>query len=148
MIVVLDQFAKYVVDLIIGPERSRNAYWFIDDWVGFEYVLNAGIAFGIDLGSERFTTLVVGTAFIVVAVIFWKLAPKHRLTAIGAGCLVGGAIGNLIDRFRYDAVVDYVAIGPWPRFNVADTAIVFGVILLAWCASERFGPTAADEEKA
>ena len=146
MVVALDQFAKYVVDLIIGPGRSRDDYWIISDQLGFEYVRNAGIAFGIDLGSERMTTVLVGLAFIAVAIVFWKLAPKHRITSVGAGLLVGGAIGNMIDRFRYDAVVDFIAIGPWPRFNFADCAIVFGVILLAWSASERFGYVTADEE--
>ena len=90
--------------------------------------------------------MLVGLAFIAVAIVFWKLAPKHRITSVGAGLLVGGAVGNMIDRFRFDAVVDFIAIGPWPRFNFADCAIVFGVILLAWSASERFGYVTADEE--
>jgi signal peptidase II len=146
MVAVLDQFAKYVIDLIIGPDRARSDYWIIERHLGLDYVRNQGIAFGIDLGSERLTTIVVGLAFVAVAIIFWKLAPKDRLTAVGAGLLIGGAIGNLIDRFRFSAVVDYIAVGPWPRFNVADTAVVVGVLLLAWCASERFGHVSADEE--
>ncbi|MCC6705108.1 MAG: signal peptidase II [Thermomicrobiales bacterium] len=146
MVVALDQFAKYVIDLLIGPDRSRSTYWVIERHLGLDYVRNKGIAFGINLGNERLTTAIVGTAFIAVAVIFWKLAPKHTLTAVGAGLLVGGAIGNLIDRVRFNAVVDFIAVGPWPRFNFADAAIVFGVILLAWCASERFGYVTTDEE--
>jgi signal peptidase II len=146
MLVALDQFSKYVIDLIIGPGRSRSDYWMIDEHLGFEYVRNAGIAFGIDLGGERLTTAIVGLAFIAVTVILWKVAPKDNVTAVGAGLLIGGAIGNLIDRVRFNAVVDFIAVGPWPRFNFADTAIVIGVILLAWSASERFGHIPANEE--
>jgi signal peptidase II len=147
MLVVLDQFSKYVIDLIIGPERSRSDYWIIERHLGFDYVRNAGIAFGIDLGSERLTTAIVGAAFIAVTVIFWKLAPKDKITAVGAGLLIGGAIGNLIDRVRFNAVVDFIAVGPWPRFNFADSAIVVGVILLAWSASERFSHVPGNEER-
>lgn len=146
MVVALDQFAKFVIDLSIGPDRSRSTYWIIERHLGLDYVRNKGIAFGINLGSERVTTAIVGMAFVAVAVIFWKMAPKHRLTAFGAGLLIGGAIGNLIDRVRFNGVVDFIAVGPWPRFNFADAAIVFGVLMLAWCASERFGQVNADEE--
>jgi len=146
MVVALDQFAKFVIDLIIGPDRSRSEFWIIEGQLGFDYVRNAGIAFGVNLGSERVTTIIVGFAFLAVAIIFWRLAPKDRMTAVGSGLLVGGAIGNLIDRFRYSAVVDFIAVGPWPRFNFADCAIVFGVLILAWSASERFGHVPTEEE--
>jgi signal peptidase II len=51
---------------------------------------------------------------------------------VAAGLLAGGAIGNLADRIRVDAVTDYIAIGSWPAFNLADVAVTAGVLLLAY----------------
>lgn len=145
-VIVLDQLTKLVIDTIIGPTRSSSAHWFVGEWLGFEYVLNRGIAFGIEFGNETLTMLAAAAAFLIAGVVFWRLAARDRLATVGAGLLAGGAIGNLIDRARFDGVVDFIAIGPWPRFNIADSAITIGVLLLAWCASGRIGQPQNDEE--
>lgn len=148
-VIVLDQLTKLVIETIIGPNASRSSYWFLGDWLGFDYVRNTGVAFGIKLGSSTLTILVSSIAFLVVGLLFWRLAAKNQLAAIGAGLLAGGALGNLIDRFRFEAVVDFVAVGPWPRFNIADSAITIGVLILAWSASAGHDePEAEDEEHA
>ena len=105
------------------------------DWLGFHYVRNTGVAFGVKLGSSTLTMVVSTLAFLIIGLLFWRLAAKNQFAAIGAGLLAGGAIGNLIDRVRFEAVVDFVAVGPWPRFNIADSAITIGVLILAWSAS-------------
>ena len=72
------------------------------------------------------------TVFVLIGWSFWRMAGESRLAVIGIGLLAGGGIGNMIDRLRHGAVIDFVAVGPWPRFNVADSAITIGVLLLAW----------------
>lgn len=146
-VIALDQLTKLVIETIIGPNTSRASYWFFGDWLGFDYVRNTGVAFGIKLGSSTLTMLVSSVAFVVVGLLFWRLAAKNQTAAIGAGLLGGGAIGNLIDRVRFDAVVDFVAVGSWPRFNIADSAITIGVLVLAWSASGALAGDESDEEE-
>ncbi len=146
-VIGLDQLTKLVIETIIGPNTSRSSYWFLGEWLGFEYVRNTGVAFGIKLGSSTLTLIVGTLAFLVVGVLFWRLATKNQFAAIGAGLLAGGAVGNLIDRVRFEAVVDFVAVGPWPRFNIADSAITIGVLMLAWSASGGHDQTEDDEEE-
>jgi len=146
-VIGLDQLTKLVIETIIGPNTSRSAYWFLGEWLGFEYVRNTGVAFGIKLGSNTLTLIVGTLAFLIAGLLFWRLATKNQFAAIGVGLLAGGAIGNLIDRVRYEAVVDFVAVGPWPRFNIADSAITIGVLMLAWSASGGLHETDEDEEE-
>ena len=134
-VVVLDQLTKLIVDAIIGPDASRSSYWFLGDWLGFEYVRNDGVAFGLQFGNNTLTVLAAILAFLLIGAMFWRLASGTVLAAVGLGLLFGGAIGNIIDRIRLGSVVDFVAVGPWPRFNIADSAITVGVLILAWCAS-------------
>jgi signal peptidase II len=60
------------------------------------------------------------------------MIPKNPMSAVGIGAALGGAAGNLVDRLRHGAIVDFIAIGCWPVFNFADAAIVAGVGLLLW----------------
>lgn len=138
-VVVLDQLTKLVIDTIIGPDASRRSYWVFGDWLGFEYVRNEGVAFGLQLGNNTLTIAASILAFVAIGAMFWRLASGTVLAAVGLGLLFGGGIGNLIDRIRIGSVVDFVAIGPWPRFNIADSAITAGVLILAWCASMQVG---------
>ncbi len=63
---------------------------------------------------------------------FRNQLPHSRLLQLGIGLIVGGAIGNLIDRLRLGYVVDFIAAGTWPKFNIADSAITIGLMLMAW----------------
>ena len=72
----------------------------------------------------RWAALVLGVVGTLAAVVAQAAGP---ITAIGLGLLVGGAGGNLVDRARQGAVVDFVSVGPWPVFNVADAAMVVGI---------------------
>ena len=99
------------------------------------FTTNAGGAFSIGGGSP----LVFVTATVVVSALIAVTAWRHDrvLTSVALGLVLGGALGNLADRllrgpgFR-GHVVDFIDIGPWPVFNLADSAIVIGAILLAW----------------
>lgn len=144
-VVVLDQLTKLVIDTMIGPDASRGSYWFLGDWLGFEYVRNHGVAFGLQFGSNALTIGAATAAFLLIGAMFWRLASGTVLAAVGLGLMFGGAIGNIIDRIRLGSVVDFVAVGPWPRFNIADSAITVGVLILAWCASMQIAPDEEDE---
>ena len=99
---------------------------------------NPGISFSMlrGVGPE----VLSGIAILVsLALLFWLTRVENRLTALGIGCVAGGALGNVIDRFRFGAVFDfldfYVKTGSgrefhWPAFNLADSGITIGVVLL------------------
>jgi signal peptidase II len=73
---------------------------------------------------------------IALGLAFWLTRVTHLLTALGVGLVIGGALGNVIDRLRFGAVFDfldfYVGTYHWPAFNVADSCITIGVVLLLW----------------
>jgi signal peptidase II len=126
-VVVLDQAAKEVVrsgvelgerhDLVLGIKLVN--------------VRNTGIAFG--LLADGGALLVVGTAVALLALVFFFVTHTGRpLVWLPTGLLLGGAIGNLIDRALDGSVTDFVKLPHFPAFNVADTAITIGVIALIY----------------
>lgn len=96
-------------------------------------VHNSGVAFGLFKGYA----LAVGlaTPFILLAV-FWMNLSREKSSSQGTwaalGLVLGGAVGNLIDRIRWGAVVDFLDFRVWPVFNVADSCITVGAVVLAW----------------
>jgi len=92
---------------------------------------NSGVAFGLASGGGTRLILVTALALALVAYVFAR-NPTRPGMWIAAGLLAGGALGNLVDRVRADAVTDYIAIGSWPAFNLADVCVTAGVLLLAF----------------
>lgn len=127
IVVILDQAAKAAVEANLVPGET------IDVLGPFELTLshNTGVAFGLAPGGGTRLVLVTALALGVVAWLFSR-DPTRPLMWPAAGLLAGGALGNLADRIRVDAVTDYIAIGSWPAFNLADVAVTFGVALLAY----------------
>lgn len=134
MVVILDQVVKALVSRVVGPPPLAESRWLAGEWLGLDYVRNRGFAFGISLGEGTLTLAISLVAFVLAGVSFWRIGARDRVAGIGLGLMAGGALGNLVDRVRFGYVVDFVAVGPWPRFNVADSAITIGMILLAWSA--------------
>jgi signal peptidase II len=85
-------------------------------------------------GGPLFLTVITAAAAVMVSIYIWKLGKYSPLFLAGLGAILGGALGNLLDRFMYGKVVDFIDIGftgwRWPTFNVADIAITAGGILL------------------
>lgn len=144
LILVLDLFTKYVI------QQTMHAYESIPifgDFFRLTFIHNPGAAFGLHLGPySRFIFL--GLAFVALGVLLvmyrhTSAGDKLRLFAIGA--IAGGALGNVIDRIRSsDGVVDFLDFGigdlRWPVFNVADTAVTIGAVLLLfslWMEDQR-----------
>jgi signal peptidase II len=102
------------------------------------HVRNTGVAFSLLSGGG---TLVLVFTFLALAVLLGYLAlrPDRRLLWLPTGMLVGGAIGNLIDRVASGAVTDFIKLPAWPAFNVADISITFGVVVLLWVLEGRRG---------
>ena len=131
IVVALDQLAKAEIVAALGPGRERHAIELVGSWLRFEYVENRGAAFGV-LRNQSALLSVFAVGVLVGMVLFYRrLMAASPWVALGVGFVAGGAIGNLIDRARLGYVVDFVAVGPWPRFNVADSAITIGVAVLA-----------------
>lgn len=140
VIVVLDLYTKHLVLLNFRLHESLPV---IPNFFDLVYVRNYGAAFGLGNGTESSLVpilLSVGAigVFIFVVIYSLKVAISDRLMQTALHLILGGAIGNLIDRFRFGYVVDfldfYVVVGGverhWPAFNVADSAICVGIGLL------------------
>lgn len=130
LVVGLDQATKGIVRGSLAPGEHEDLI------LGFDlvYVSNSGIAFGALEGAADGIVLAVTAVALALIVGWFALAGEHRGMWVGVGLLVGGAIGNLIDRLRLDAVTDFIDPPMWPAFNVADVAITFGVVILVLAA--------------
>lgn len=93
------------------------------------FVHNKGVAFGLAGGAGIGLVLTTALALAVVAYLFAR-NPTRPGMWVAVGLLAGGALGNLADRVRADAVTDFIHVGSWPAFNLADVAISAGVLLL------------------
>jgi signal peptidase II len=135
-IVGLDQVAKALVDRYLELHESHTI---VEGLARLTYVQNRGAAFGIlsdaDLPYQSVLFSVVSIlALGAIAVYAWRLPAASRLPQAALALIMGGAVGNLLDRMRLGYVIDYVDVywgrHHWPAFNVADSAISIGVALL------------------
>jgi signal peptidase II len=136
LIVCLDQITKALVDRFMALYESRAV---VDGIVRLTYVQNRGAAFGIlsdaDIPYQSILFAAVSlVALAAIGVYAWRLPAGSRMPRMALALIMGGAVGNLLDRVRLGYVVDFVDVhwGPhhWPAFNVADSAISIGVALL------------------
>lgn len=131
LVVAADQATKALIMRSFAPYESRPV---IDGLFNLVYVTNSGAAFSFlaDAGPWRhwFFVAVGAIAIIGFTLAWWTWARDKRLLTVAMALIVGGAIGNIIDRLRFGAVVDFldVFIGSyhWPAFNVADSSICIG----------------------
>ena len=122
-VVVADQTAKWLV----RANADRLPFKLVPG-VRLELNYNSGISFGRLAGAGTVVTVLVGAVAAGVTAALFLAPPRYR---IALGVVLGGALGNLVDRFRFEgAVVDYFAVSVWPPFNVADAAIFVGTVLL------------------
>jgi signal peptidase II len=126
-IVGLDQLLKRTVVQGIAPGQKES---FLPG-VHLVHVRNTGVAFGFFSGGGTLV-LVLTLAALSLLVGYFLLHPNRRGLWIPTGLLLGGAIGNLVDRLANGAVTDFIKLPFWPAFNVADMAITFGVLALLY----------------
>jgi len=126
LVVAADQLSKHAVNADIVPGEERKLL------PGVELVntRNHGVAFGFLPGSHTLVTVLIGVALLALLVYF-ALHSHDRLIWLPTGMLLGGAIGNVIDRVRSGSVTDFIKLPlGWPPFNIADMSITLGVLLL------------------
>ncbi len=127
-----DQLTKAVIDAAIGPGSATSRIAMGADVVALEYAENRGAAFGIFPGLTPVLTALSAAILVGILIHFSRTPNPTMVAVISVGAIVGGALGNLADRVRLGYVVDFVSVGPWPNFNVADSAITLGVFGLIW----------------
>ncbi len=134
LVLVLDQVTKRTIASGIDPGQARG---FLPG-VQLVHVRNTGVAFGFFSGGG---TLVLVFTLVALALLvgYFALRPDRPWLWVPTGLLVGGAVGNLIDRVSGGAVTDFIKLPLWPAFNVADMAITFGVCALLWVLEGRRG---------
>jgi len=134
IVVIVDQFAKWLVTSNLGPGELDHRTSVLGRQIAIQYVENSGAAFGFFRG-QTFVLTLAAVAVVATLILSYQRArnPSWQLVW-GLGLLLGGALGNLIDRIRFGYVVDYISISIWPKFNIADSAITIGVLLIAWHA--------------
>ena len=137
-IVALDQLTKIIVDRSMPLHQSIAI---IDGLFNLTYVRNAGAAFGLFAGSAEifrrpFLILVSILASVFIIVMMKRLAEKETGLVTGLSFILGGAIGNLIDRVIYGDVIDFLDVYwrnyHWPAFNIADSFITIGVGIMLY----------------
>jgi signal peptidase II len=118
---------KHVIASGISEGEQRNVFL----GVHLVHVRNKGVAFGFFSGGG---TVVLVFTFLALSLLIGYLAlrPERRWLWLPTGMLIGGAVGNLIDRLANGAVTDFIKLPLWPAFNVADISITFGVLALLW----------------
>lgn len=138
LLLVLDQLSKWwILEVVRLPElRHVPGVALGPLGVDLTMVWNRGVTFGLFSGGGPWNHLVLALVALAVAgfLLRWLWRAESRFVALALGAVIGGAVGNVIDRFRFGAVVDFVdahAFGwHWYVFNVADAAIVCGVLAL------------------
>jgi signal peptidase II len=128
-----DQASKFWLRGHLSLGESLLEGWLWQFTLGHNY----GIAFGIPLPTEVSLGLSIGVMLMIV-LIFWHYPILHyNKPSISLGLILGGCLGNLIDRLYLGYVIDFIDFPFWPTFNLADSAIVIGVIVLAYFLLRR-----------
>ena len=133
LVVVADQLSKLWIrsNLLVGQSLFEIGFFRIT------HIHNTGAAFGLFRGHSLMLTVVAlfGVAVLLLYVFFfYRHYPllNNRLSRVALGLVLGGTIGNLIDRLQFDYVTDFIDFTVWPVFNIADSAITVGVIIIAY----------------
>jgi len=125
VVIAFDQLTKHLVADTIRPGQVQR----LTPFLALVHTTNKGIAFGIDPGGSVLPAVVVALALILWALYLLRSAASWMW--LPSGLIVGGAVGNIIDRLAQGAVTDFIRLPlGWPPFNVADAAITVGVVLL------------------
>lgn len=131
-VLVLDQLSKQWVLQELGPEPLVHFKPLIGDWFRLVYSQNTGVAFNLFQDRSSFfiiTSILISLGMLYVYHVY--LPNQSPFVQFSIGAILGGAVGNTIDRIRLGFVVDFVQVGWWPVFNIADSAITTGAIILS-----------------
>lgn len=127
-VIVADQVTKAVIRASLHPGETWPEGW---ELIRIAHVHNTGAAFGILQGASTFLVVAPLIAIAAITVFLLTLPSTSRWYALALASILGGAIGNLIDRVRLGHVTDFIDPTHYPAFNIADSAIVVGVAAIA-----------------
>jgi signal peptidase II len=129
---ISDQLSKWIILREIGPNASRDSIEIVPGLLWFDFVRNTGSAFGLFQGGSQWIRVLALLAIGILLIYYIRFARRDWLVSLALGLQLGGALGNIVDRFRHGYVVDFIDVPRWPTFNVADSAITVGVVLLVY----------------
>ena len=132
LVVAIDQATKQIVDSGIERGHSVNVFFGLD----LTNTRNTGVAFGALGGAGLIVAILIGLSLALLIGYFVANRDMPWLW-LPVGLLLGGALGNLVDRAREGAVIDWIDPVAWPAFNIADACIVVGVAALLWVVEGR-----------
>jgi len=121
IVVILDQLSKFLITRVILAK----------------YLVNPGSLWGLFPDA---TTLLIWFSVIVIGVFLYyypKIIQQPTIVQVCSGLIVGGALGNLIDRILFGGVIDFINLGFWPSFNIADSALTVGIIVLIYYLGKK-----------
>ncbi len=135
LVVVLDQISKVIADSVLTLYQQQSV---IEGFFNITLAYNTGAAFSFlsDAGGWQrwFFTAIAAVASVVIIIMMRNLKSHERITAIALALILGGAIGNVIDRVIYGHVIDFIQVYYkqyyWPTFNLADSFILIGAAFL------------------
>ncbi len=128
VVLLLDQSTKA---LIVGWLNWGES-WPVEGFFRFTHARNTGTAFSLFQGHSNILSIVAVIAVGVLLWVYWSTGAKSFILRVALGLQLGGALGNLLDRLQQGYVTDFIDVGPWPIFNVADSAISVGMVLMVW----------------
>jgi signal peptidase II len=132
LVVAIDQATKQLAITNIERGDQTNIFFGLD----LTNTRNSGVAFGAFEGGGVLVAILIGIS-LALLVGYFALNHEMPLLWLPVGLLLGGALGNLADRARDGAVIDFIDPVAWPAFNLADSCIVVGVFLLLWTVEGR-----------
>ena len=130
-IVLVDQYAKHLVRTNLAVNESWSPWPWLAPYARLLHIQNTGAAFGLFKEAGLFFTIVAVVVSLVIIVYAQRLPAGNWWMRVALGMQLGGAIGNLVDRLAFGPVTDFVSVGNFAIFNVADASISLGVALLA-----------------
>lgn len=128
LVISLDQLSKLLVRNYMVPGHSLLAW----SPVQLTYIMNTGSAFGLFPRQTLFLIIAAFVGIIALYAYYRNYDNPPLMVRICLGMMIGGAIGNLIDRVRFGSVVDFIDARFWPVFNLADSSITVGILILVW----------------
>ena len=132
IIFIMDQWSKF--SILQQPELSTDKAIEITSFFNLVLVFNRGVSFGMFAEQNQPLILIAIAAIILSILLVWLWRNSSIMVAVGVGFIIGGAIGNVVDRLRYGAVVDFLDFHinnlHWPAFNIADSFVFIGVVVL------------------
>ncbi|MFQ6607946.1 MAG: signal peptidase II [Fidelibacterota bacterium] len=146
LVLILDQVTKQIIRANLERGESLQV---IGNNVLITHIENPGIAFGINIeGGSSFFMMASLLATLLIIIYLWRWRKGSLSIRISLSLILGGALGNLIDRFLFGKVVDFIQVGAggwyWPVFNVADSCVTIGMILFLYISFFRLKSETAE----